>query len=372
MLDVIELTRRLVRFETVNPPGHERDCARYVAELLVPLGFQVTLHEFAEQRTTLVAEIAGSGAPVCFTGHFDVVPLGAAPWSVEPFAGEVANGRLYGRGSADMKGGLAAMMVAAERWLPHRRSNAPGLLLVFTAGEETFGDGARQLAQAAVLPRAAALVVGEPTGNVPFVAHKGCARFRLRTHGITAHASTPERGDNAIFKAAEAVLQLRALELGVPAHPVLGRPTLNVGTIAGGMNLNSVPDAATIGVDIRTIAGQDAESVAALLRQAVGEEVEITTLEAGEGIATDPDDPFIVRVFATVAAVTGMRPDAAAAPYFTDAAFLKPALASPPTVILGPGEVAQAHVTDEYCELAKLEQAVEIYRRILADGEGGV
>lgn len=367
MVSALELTRRLVAFNTVNPPGDEHECARYLGGCLEALGLEVSYADFAARRTTLVARLACTGgrAPICFTGHTDVVPLGAEPWSVDPFAGEVSNGRVYGRGTCDMKAGLAAMVAATERLAREGRRRA-GLLLVFTAGEETFGDGARCVtAEPGLLGQAGALVVGEPSGNRPLVAHKGCIRYALKTRGVTAHASMPEKGDNAIFKAAEAVLRLRSFEFGVEAHDVLGRPTLNVGTIAGGLNINSVPDLATIAIDIRTIAGQTEPAIRAALQRAVGDGVEIEKLEEGPSVASDPRDPWLQEVFEVVDAVTARRSAVEAAPFFTDAAYLKPGLGEPPAVILGPGDTDIAHKTDEYCDIVKIEQAVEIYWRLL-------
>ncbi len=106
----VELTRTLVGFETFNRPGNERPCAEHLGRLLEDGGFSVSYHEFAEHRTNLVARIGGSSdaTPLCFTGHIDTVPLGAAPWTVDPFAGEISDGKLYGRGTSNMKSGVAA------------------------------------------------------------------------------------------------------------------------------------------------------------------------------------------------------------------------------------------------------------------------
>lgn len=201
------------------------------------------------------------------------MPLGARPWSHDPFAGEVAGGRLYGRGSSDMKSGVAAFVVAASR-LAGRLAGSPGLVLVVTAGEETGCQGAQQLAGLpGALGRAGAIVVAEPTCNYPFVGHKGALWLHARTSGVTAHGSMPERGDNAVYKAARAVTKLERFVFGDRPHPVLGAPTLNVGTVAGGLNFNSVPDAATIGVDIRTTPDQKHAAIVERLGEYLGEEV---------------------------------------------------------------------------------------------------
>ena len=148
MQSATELTRDLVRFNTVNPPGAERACAEHLAGLLEAAGFAVELIPYGEGRAQLVARIGGAAdrPPLGFTGHLDTVPLGARPWSVDPFAGDIADGKLYGRGSSDMKSGVAAF-VAACMAQADRLEGTPGVLLVITAGEETGCSGAAALVQ---------------------------------------------------------------------------------------------------------------------------------------------------------------------------------------------------------------------------------
>jgi succinyl-diaminopimelate desuccinylase len=365
-VNVLELTRELLRFDTINPPGAEGICARQVGRLLEDGGFSVTYHELPDERPSLVARIGGASArpPLCFTGHLDTVPLGARPWRHDPFAGEVADGRLYGRGASDMKSGVAAFVTAALRLAP-RLAGTPGLVLVVTAGEETGCQGAQHLAAlGGVLGQAGAIVVAEPTGNYPCVGHKGALWLLARTSGVTAHGSMPERGDNAVHKAARAVTRLEWFRFGVPSHPVLGAPTLNVGLINGGMNINSVPDTATIGLDLRTLPEQKHRGVLERLSQYLGDDVRLAPALDLEGVWTDPDDPWIREVFDVTAPVLGARPGVRGAPYFTDASILTPAYGNAPTVILGPGEMGMAHQTDEYCLVRRLDEAVALYEEI--------
>src|SRR5437588_407730 len=155
-----------------------------------------------------------------------------------------------------MKSGVAAIVAAALQ-LSRARLRGPGMTLVLVAGEETGCEGAAHLARTpGALGRAGALVVAEPTGIQPVIGHKGALWLRARFRGVTAHGSMPERGVNAVVKAARAVLKLADLRFDVAPDPLLGAPTLNVGTFAGGLNLNSVPDEAVIGIDLRTIPAQ--------------------------------------------------------------------------------------------------------------------
>ena len=365
-MNVLDLTRELLRFNTINPPGEEQACARHLGRMLEAGGFRVEEHEFQPGRTSLVARLGNSGAapPICFTGHIDTVPLGGAPWTRDAFAGETANGRLYGRGSTDMKSGVAAFVVAALAAAP-RLAASPGVVLVITAGEETACEGARHLVASGTLPRAGAIVVAEPTGNTACVGHKGALWLEARTKGVTAHGSMPERGDNAVYKAARAVLMLEKYEFGAAPHPVLGRPTLNVGNVHGGLNVNSVPDAAVIGIDIRTIPSVKHAPLQAHLASHLGPDVALSAVADAEGVWSDPADPWVQQVTEVAERVAGVSREVRAAPYFTDASALTPAMGNAPTVIIGPGETALAHQTDEYCLVERLEQSVEIYAELM-------
>ncbi|MFN3658047.1 MAG: M20 family metallopeptidase [Pseudolabrys sp.] len=367
MLSPVALTQELVCFNTINPPGAERPCAEHLAALLQAAGFAVELVPFGEGRAQLIARIGGQAdkPPLAFTGHIDVVPLGTQPWSVDPFAAEIKDGRLYGRGSSDMKSGVAASVVACIA-LADKLAHTPGVVLVITAGEETGCTGAAALARAGI-GKAGALVVAEPTGNRPLVGHKGALWLEAETRGVTAHGSMPEKGVNAVYKAARAVTALQEFDFNVARHPVLGGPTLNVGTIHGGLNINSVPDRTTIGIDIRTIPGQSHAALRDQIASYLGAEVAVKPLIDAQSVWTDPQDAWIRSAARTAREVAGVGEEIGAAPYFTDASELTPALGSPPTVILGPGELALAHQTDEYCLVSRIEEAAEIYTRLVRD-----
>src|SRR5437870_2227111 len=244
--DAVALTRSLLGFDTVNPPGRERDCARHLGALLEGWGFGVAYHEFADGRTSVIARAGGEDSPpLCLTGHIDTVPLGARAWSRDPFAGETDGDRLYGRGSSDMKAGVAAILLAARK-LAKKFPGTPGVVIVLTAAEEGGCIGSEHLARTQLLGRAGAMIVGEPTSNYPYVGHKGSLKFHARFRGVSAHGSMPHLGVNAVYKAAKAVLGLEAFDFKTSPHPVMG-----------GQGVNLVPDEATIGVHIRTGAGMD-------------------------------------------------------------------------------------------------------------------
>lgn len=367
--DAVALTRDLLCFDTVNPPGGERDCARHAGAMLEEWGFKVEYHEYEEGRTSVIARAGGSDAkaPLCLTGHLDVVPLGTRKWTKDPFAGEADGDKLYGRGSSDMKAGVAAMLIAA-RAFGKKLAGTPGIVLVLTAAEENGCVGSQHLA---ALPKlmgnAGAIVVGEPTSNYPMVGHKGSIKFHAAFRGVSAHGSMPQLGVNAIYKAASAIAQLEYFEFRVPAHPVMGEPTLNVGTFAGGSGVNLVPDAATVGVDIRTVPGMDHAALLARLKRLMGEDVELEVFSNLPAVWTAPDEEWVQRVFEICQPILKETPEPRTAPYMTDAANLLKVYPGAPTLVLGPGEAQMAHQTDEYCNIERIGQSVAIYEAIIRD-----
>ena len=366
-LDPRVLTRELLRYNTINPPGMERACARRLGDLLEGAGFRLAYHEFADQRTSLIATIGGGEkrAPICFTGHIDTVPRGAARWSRDAFAGESDGDKLYGRGVTDMKSGIAAIVAAAIELAPHLRST-PGVTLVLTAGEEIGCEGARFLADQRLLDHAGAIVVAEPTANYPYIGHKGLAWFEIETLGVTAHGSMPELGENAIVKMAKVIGALDGFHFPVEAHPVMGEPTLNVGTIHGGLNTNSVPDEARITLDTRTVPGIDhahlEKSLAALLAP---HGASVRKIVDCASLYTDPQNEWIAEVFALCTPYLGGRPTPKTITFSTDGADLKRGYGGPPAVILGPGEPTLAHQTDEWCSMDRIGQSVEIFASLM-------
>ena len=371
MISSTSLTQDLIRFDTVNPPGNEAPCARFLARILEAAGFETGLIPMGDNRESLIARIGGVAGklPLAFTGHTDVVPLGALPWRADPFGGAIADGRIYGRGSSDMKSGVAAFVSAAVKLAP-RLEGTPGVVLVITADEELGTAGARHMREQGVLPAAGALIVGEPTGNALLAGHKGTFWVEATARGVTAHGSAPEEGVNAVLKAARAALALSALDFTAQTHPVLGPPTLNVGWMHGGINTNSVPDIARFCLDVRLVPGADPLALIERFEQAAAGDVTFEVKGQNAPVWTDPADPWIESLAAIVRSVTGSGGPIRGARFYTDAGQLKPGMGNPPTVILGPGEPGQAHQTDEYCLISRLEEGEAIYTQAIVQWGG--
>ena len=367
----LDLTCRLLRFNTVNPPGDEADCARFLGGLLERAGLACELAPFADKRANLIARLPGADeslAPLVLTGHLDTVPLGDAPWARDAFAGEVSRGRLYGRGASDMKSGVAAMVCAAIAVAAAGRPRR-GITLLLTGGEEVGCEGAVHLCSAHAKPLgpASAMIVGEPTANAAVRGHKGALFARATAHGVTAHSSTPERGVNAIYRAARGVTRIEGLDLGPAQDDFMGAPSVNVGMIRGGLNANSVPDHAEFTIDVRSGPEPSHAAILAQLRETLGADIEAKPYIAMPAVLTAPDDPFFQIVAARAAALGGQVTEpVAAATFFSDASVFQPVFGCP-TVILGPGEPSTAHQTDEWCEVEKIGQAQAIYEAVIAD-----
>jgi succinyl-diaminopimelate desuccinylase len=364
---VLDVLAALVRLPTAG--GGEGAAARHSARLLEAAGLATRLLDWAPGREQLVARtVGGEGPPLTFTGHLDTVPVDPAAWSADPYGAERDGEKVVGRGTSDMKSGVAALVVATIDHVarPHR---CRGVQVVLTAGEETGCTGLLGLgaAERDALATGGPLVVAEPTANELVLGHKGAHWMRLRATGRAAHGSAPELGDNAVVRLARAAVALHD-HAGWPRHDRFGPVTTNVGVLHGGVAPNVVPDAAELMLDMRTVPGVDAARLRAQVGVLAGPQVEVADHIVLPPLDTAPEDPFIALIRAALTA-TGLD-DRAAPParFFTDASVLAGLLgegAPAPSVVLGPGEPAQCHVVDEYCLAGRVEQATVVYRELL-------
>jgi succinyl-diaminopimelate desuccinylase len=365
--NAISLTRKLISFNTINPPGNEMGIAKYVGGLLSENGFNVQYPIFKEGRLHVIAEkgLSPSVPPIVLSGHFDTVPLGAKKWSYSPFEGSIIGGKIYGRGSSDMKAGVAAMVCASiqafEEGLPEG-----GVRLILTAGEELGCQGVQHLVNTFTkLGQASAIIIGEPTANTPVIGHKGGLYMNVSISGITAHSSMPELGDNAIYKAAKAIIKVEGFNFRAEKDPLLGSPTINVGKINGGLNLNSVPDHAEFTIDVRSTTKVKHHEIIQRLKNEFGDYATIETLVNMPPVSTNEENPFVQLVYdiCKIDRTSGEYPKAL--PYLTDGSVLQRLYNSAPTIILGPGQAEMAHQTDEFCYVRKIEESINIYKNII-------
>ncbi len=234
--EVVRFCQDLIRIKSVNPPGDEIAIAQYVASVLEAAGLEVELITHSTSRASVLARLKSDrqkpGLLLC--AHLDTVPTGSEKWLHEPFDGELADGKIWGRGAADMKGGLAVLMITAKLLAEARIPIRGDLVIAATAGEETDSIGAASIAVRPDLGTIGAVVIPEPSDNDLYVAEKGALWLELTTHGRTAHGSMPHLGQNAIMMMTTLIHELQGLPLPCEKHPMLGGLTQSVNTISGG------------------------------------------------------------------------------------------------------------------------------------------
>jgi acetylornithine deacetylase/succinyl-diaminopimelate desuccinylase-like protein/uncharacterized protein YbaP (TraB family) len=369
---VVELTQALVRIPSVNPDGEpgttqvgEQKCAEYVAEFLQHCGAQAELEEILPGRPNVIGRFPSRGGKkprILFAPHTDTV--GVSGMIIDPFSGDLRDGCIWGRGSSDTKGPMAAML-----WALHEMGDAIADLPVEVhfAGfmsEESSQHGSRHFAQHH--PDYAFALIGEPTSLQTVHKHKGCVWADVITHGHAVHASMPERGVNAITQMARIAL---ALDEGLRAQlierggtdPLLGTSTLNIALIQGGTRSNIVPDHCTLRIDMRVTPQLATTGGAYALLQEWVHRVEPTaTLQLAADappLDTPAEHPFVQSLVTAGAPLTG-------APWFCDAAYL--AQGGIPSIAIGPGSIAQAHTKDEYISTADLQAGAAFFHRWLS------
>jgi acetylornithine deacetylase/succinyl-diaminopimelate desuccinylase family protein len=369
----------LVACPSVNPRGKppsdqtegEARLAALMAETLRAWGASVEISEVSPGRPNLVARWKGrnSARTLMFEAHSDTVPVDGM--TVPPFQPEVREGRLFGRGSCDTKGSMAAMLLAIRAVTG---SGPPPVDLVFasTCDEEMGATGARRLMDSGLRPDAA--VVGEPTDLDIVNAHKGTVRVRIITRGVAAHSSAPERGVNAIShmrRVLDVIDEKIAPDLARRApHPRLGRPTVSVGVIRGGSQVNVVPSHCRIEVDRRTLPSESREEVIAAYKR------ELDALGAEDGRFEcdleetqfyppfeEPEDSAVSRLVAASCRTVLGKADFTGAPWSANAGVFK--AAGVPCVLFGPGSAREAHTKDEYVEMEQVLKASGVYGEII-------
>ncbi len=365
--DVIRLAQDLVRMPSTPQGAGQRRIAELLADRLAGNGFAVQVDVYADEHVNVVARWGDPDrAAVTLTGHLDTVSVVPSAWSVDPWGAEVRDGLLYGRGSADMKAGVAALVCAAEEYVAAPPTDALPLALVLTAQEEVGSLGAASLAATGMLPASRVLVVAEPTANHPAVGHRGAVWLDLVARGRSCHGSTPQLGENAIEKLIDAVQLVRHWASSeVKDDPVLGTRTLNIGQVAGGVLRNIVPDAAWAELDVRTPDPADITGLAPAVQRIVGDLATVQEVLSLPPVRTDPDDVWVRLLRQLAAAHVELTEAPAVARFFTDASVLTPALGAVPTVICGPGSPDQAHVVDEFCPVADILAAQGMYAGLL-------
>jgi acetylornithine deacetylase len=374
-LDPVALTAALVAIDSRNPslvegaPG-EMQCGRFLANVLSGWGFAVSLDEVAPGRPNVIARIGPTGkSPLVLNGHLDVV--GADGMQHDAFSAETRDGNLYGRGSTDMKSGIAAMCVAAAR-ASARGSLASEIIIAAVCDEEYESIGTRALLAGGL--RASGAIVTEPTRLDVCIAHKGFAWIEVKTHGVAAHGSRYDVGVDAVRHTALLVASLDRFErdvLTTRSHDLLGRPSLHAAKINGGTGWSTYAESCTLHVERRTLPGETAEGVMEEVEsmiRALSDERETFRADATLVCAQPPLDLSVqaplARATIAAARANGLAGNVAGLSCWTDAALFD--AAGIPALCFGPGDIARAHSSREWVETADIERAADVLEHVCA------
>lgn len=334
-------------------------------------GLDAEIEVWEGTRANVLVHLKATGrevsrGPLLIAAHLDVVPAAADKWSVPPFTATEREGRMYGRGTTDMLGGVAAVSAALAETAQHREQLCNDIIFAVTAGEETDSCGTRRFVEQyrSRFADPVGVLVPEPTDLKIMRAHRGILWLKVVAYGRTAHGSMPHLGINAILKINALLNRLSGLSIPHTPHPLLGGCSMSVNRIAGGSGTNIVPETCEIEIDIRTLPGQPPtaiieqfEKLLAELAQSDSEfKAEVSVLRIAGAIETPQDDPFVQAVCKAVKTdQTGAVGFTTDGPYFTPLG---------PVLIFGPGKPEACHKPDEYIEIEDLNRAKELYQNI--------
>jgi len=370
-----ELTAKLVTIDSRNPtlvpdaPG-EHQAAFFLADLLSSWGFSVSKQKVVDNRFNVIAR-AGPAAPgtksLMLNGHLDIV--GVDGMTHPPFDPTITDGRLYGRGSADMKSGIAAMCVAARDAVARRIDGEVVIALVIDEEYESLGT--RALIKSGI--RADAAVIAEPTRLALCPAHRGFVWLRLDFHGRAAHGSRYDIGVDAITNAALVIAELDRFQtesLHQRTHPLLGRGSLHMSLVSGGTGLSTYPDLCTLELERRTLPGETEQTflkevgaaIAKVRETHAGLEVDISLTTAQSASDVGTDEP-VMRAMSDALREEQLSPRVEGLSAWTDAALLNEA--GIPAICFGPGDIALAHSDTEFVPLAEIDTATRVLSRFV-------
>jgi acetylornithine deacetylase/succinyl-diaminopimelate desuccinylase family protein len=370
--EITTLLQELIRIPSVNPPGKEDLVGDFILSWGEKNGLEVTLDEVLPGRPNAYITLKGrgSGPTLLFNTHMDVVSAGEG-WNFDPFSGQLVGDEIYGRGSADTKGSLAAMLAATKTLADSNLPLTGNLILAAVMDEEDDGRGTKH--SLAKSMKANFAVVGEPTSLEVIISAKGSMTFQITTKGRAVHSSAPDKGINAIYAMTEVVRAIESLssQLTKKEHPLLKHPTISVDTIQGGTSPWTVPESCTIVFDRRTLPGETLTSVQEEIREMIKKlenenpkiSIEFSPHQIAEAAEISSNDKIVQIAAEETSTVTNLPARVTGASCTTDARYLINK-AGIPSIILGPGNLTQAHTANEHVSLTEVTRAAEIYTRI--------
>ncbi len=369
----IQILQDIIRIQTIA--ANEKEVADYLAKLFKKYDIPTQEIIYSEGRSQLIATLEGTekGATIGLCGHMDVVPIGDAPWKFDPFSAQIDDGKMYGRGASDMKGGLVACALALIKIKEDNTPFAGTIRFIATVGEETAAIGAGKLVKDGHAEGLDALVIAEPSGLQVMVAHKGALWVRFTTYGKTAHGSMPQLGINAIEHMRLLVDEFnKRFDFSKATNPMLGTSTASLNLFQSGKQTNVIPDRCVTEFDIRTVPVQDHSKMVAEFNAMLTElaaripdfKAEVEVINDLPPIHTNESDKLVKLALEIGSDLLKTELQPTFLPGYTDASqFIKgnPKL---PIIVFGPGQGNTAHQTDEYITVESYLQGIEALERV--------
>lgn len=369
----VQVLKDLIQINSAN--GNEIEVANYLQKLFKEHGIEAKIDAFGDKRANLTFDLGEGDKILGITGHMDTVAIGSG-WHHDPFASEIEGDKLYGRGAADMKSGLAAEVIAIIELFESGKIKGH-IRFLATAGEEYGTPGANRLEEAGVVKDLSALLVGEPTGGNIVYAHSGSYNYRITSTGKSVHSSAPERGINAIEGLVDYCLAERTLFDDVGKDPYLGDVKHSVTIINAGDQVNTIPDKAELRGNIRPTRVFNNDQVTARIKEAVKKlnneqdcQLSFEILNDWWPVASDPESDFVKSVLKDSQEAFAKYPDHPTPELrtingATDASVFVKHHQDLPVIVLGADEWAVAHQVDEFTSISSYLAIIETYKQVI-------
>lgn len=372
-IEEVALTQQLVRINSTNPGEFEYKLADFVVQWLSATGAEISLNEVKDGRCNVIARLRGkvSSPALVYICHMDTVPLGDG-WDHEPLAAEITDGKMYGRGSCDMKSGLASGMIAFRNIAAMGRELERDFVFIASVDEEDIMLGADQLVRDGIVTAEDYILDAEPTNGAIKVAHKGKTWFRLDAKGVACHASTPEKGSDAVAAMSEVICAINRRLAQLPVHEELGPCAATFGIIKGGLNLNIVPGDCCCTIDMRLTPPTTNEQSIKLVEDAIAEgcakvpgtSCGYTVLAQRPAVEKDDGSYLLKMLKAATAEVTGEEAPVDFFPGYTDTAVIAATTGNRNCMSYGPGDLFYAHKPNEFVETDDIVRCTAVMTKL--------
>ena len=364
-MNEIDLTKKLIKIESTNPGRYEKEVFSPIKKILSDNNINFKNYNLHIDRPNLVFKIGNSKNKdnILFIGHLDTVPLGKKKWKYDPLSAKSIDNKIYGRGSTDMKSGIASMLSAVIEKKNHSFKKR-NLIMAIVSGEETGCEGSLLLSQKLKKEKISMIVCAEPTNNYPVLGHKGVLWLDVKVEGKSAHGSSPELGLNSIYCSMDAINKLRNIKFKFK-NKYFSKSTISIGRLNSGENINTVPDLANFSIDIRTIGPNY------LYKNIINKTLNQRNIRIKDIVNLDMvfnetwKKNINLKTINQICSIIKKEFVPTFANYFTDIAPFQKGFNKPFNLILGPGDITKAHQTDEYVDINKVKQSKELYKFLI-------